>query len=371
MSGGATGAAMPAGNPAETARALGSGQGIRPPTTEKPPGLAALDRAQKAAIVIGALGPEAAGPLLGAMDEGNLRSFTAAMARLQRVDHEIVRHVIAEFLDAIRQQDTIVRGGLGKAREVLEPYVAEGLLNRLLDDVDSPSASNVWKKLGKVSEEALAEFLAREHPQTAAVILSKLSSEHAGKVLNRLEPDRAREVVQGITRAQTLDTAVIEAIGVSVSRDFLATNQHATPRRNPAERVGAIMNFVSNETRDSILGHFEEHQPDFAEEIRRKMFTFEDIPKRLVPRDMALVVREADREQLLRALRYAAEQGSPAVDFVFSGISSRIADQLRGEMAEMEKPRRKDGENAQTAVVAAIRALENRGEVRLLAPEEE
>ncbi|MEO0763414.1 MAG: hypothetical protein AAFZ09_16685, partial [Pseudomonadota bacterium] len=223
MSGGATGAAMPAGNPAEPARALGSGQGIRPPTTDKPPGLAALDRAQKAAIVIGALGPEAAGPLLGAMDEGNLRSFTAAMARLQRVDHEIVRHVIAEFLDAIRQQDTIVRGGLGKAREVLEPYVAEGLLNRLLDDVDSPSASNVWKKLGKVSEEALAEFLAREHPQTAAVILSKLSSEHAGKVLNRLEPDRAREVVQGITRAQTLDTAVIEAIGVSVSRDFLAT----------------------------------------------------------------------------------------------------------------------------------------------------
>ncbi|MEL7349645.1 MAG: FliG C-terminal domain-containing protein, partial [Pseudomonadota bacterium] len=177
--------------------------------------------------------------------------------------------------------------------------------------------------------------------------------------------------VQGITRAQTLDTAVIEAIGVSVSRDFLATNQHATPRRNPAERVGAIMNFVSNETRDSILGHFEEHQPDFAEEIRRKMFTFEDIPKRLAPRDMALVVREADREQLLRALRYAAEQGSPAVDFLFSGISSRIADQLRGEMAEMEKPRRKDGENAQTAVVAAIRALENRGEVRLLAPEEE
>ncbi|MEL6197144.1 MAG: FliG C-terminal domain-containing protein, partial [Pseudomonadota bacterium] len=341
------------------------------PRLPKPAMLRQLDRAQKAAIVVAALGPDAAGPLLETLDEGSLRNFTAAMARLRRVDHEVVRHVIAEFLDAIRQQDSIVRGGLGKAREVLEPYVAEGLLSRLLDDVDSPSASNVWKKLGKVSEEALAEFLAREHPQTAAVIISKLSSEHAGKVLNRFEPDRAREVVQGITRTQTLDTAVIEAIGVSVSRDFLATNQHATPRRNPAERVGAIMNFVSNETRDAVLGHFEEHQPDFAEEIRRKMFTFEDIPKRLAPRDMALLVREADRDELLRALRYAADQGSPAVDFIFSGISSRIADQLRIEMAEIEKPRRKEGEDAQTAVVGAVRALEARGEIKLLSIEEE
>lgn len=337
----------------------------------KPAALGRLDSAQKAAIVVAALGPEAAGPLLETLDEGSLRNFTAAMARIRRVDHEVVRHVIAEFLDAIRQQDSVVRGGLGTAREVLEPVINEGMLARLLDDVDSPSAANVWKKLGKVSEEALAEFLAREHPQTAAVILSKLSSEHAGKVLNRLEPERARDVVQGITRTQTLDSAVIEAIGVSVSRDFLATNQHAMPRRNPAERVGAIMNFVSAGTRDAVLDYFDEHQPDFAEEIRRKMFTFEDIPKRLAPRDMALLVREADRDLLLRALRHASEQASPALDFIFSGISSRVAEQFRMEMAEMEKPRRKDGEDAQTAVVAAIRALEGRGELRLLAPEEE
>ncbi|MEO1722769.1 MAG: FliG C-terminal domain-containing protein [Pseudomonadota bacterium] len=330
-----------------------------------------LNGAEKAAIVIGALGTEAAGPILEMLDESALRAFTAAMVRLRRVEPTVVRNVIAEFLDALREQDTVVRGGVGRAREVLQPYVNDGLLTRLLDDIDSPSTSNVWKKLGKVNEEALADFLAREHSQTAAVILSKLSSEHAAKVLNRLEPERAREVVLGITRAQSLDPNVIEAIGFSVSRDFLATNMHAAPRRNPAERVGAIMNFVTADTRDNVLGHFDDTQPEFAEEIRRKMFTFDDIPKRIAPRDVAMVVRETDRDQLLKALRHGQDLGSEAGEFILSNIASRIGDQLRGELAEIDKVRRKDGEQAEAAVVAAIRALEQRGELRMLALEED
>ncbi|MEL7173428.1 MAG: hypothetical protein AAFN05_10760, partial [Pseudomonadota bacterium] len=112
-----------------------------------------LNGAEKAAIVIGALGTEAAGPILEMLDESALRAFTAAMVRLRRVEPTVVRNVIAEFLDALREQDTIVRGGLNRTREVLQPYVNDGLLTRLLDDIDSPSTSNVWKKLGKVNEE--------------------------------------------------------------------------------------------------------------------------------------------------------------------------------------------------------------------------
>ncbi|MEM6973014.1 MAG: FliG C-terminal domain-containing protein [Pseudomonadota bacterium] len=335
------------------------------------PGHAALTPPQKAAIVIAALGPEAAGPILETMDEGSLRNFTAAMARMRRVNPDIVRHVIAEFLDAIRLQDDVVRGGINTAREMLEPHVTDGVLTRLLDDIDSPSASNVWKKLAKVSDEALAEFLSREHPQTAAVVLSKLSSEHAGRVLNRFEQDRAREVIVGITRTQSLDVNVIEAIGASVSRDFLATNQHIAPRRDPAERVGSIMNYIGAEMRDYILEQVEQNQPDFAEDIRRKMFTFDDIPKRVGSRDVAGIVRECERDVLLKALRYGSEMGSEAVEFILSGISQRVAEQLRGEMTEVDKPRKRDGEAAQSGVIAAIRALEGRGELKLTMPEDE
>jgi flagellar motor switch protein FliG len=330
-----------------------------------------LTRQQKAAIIIGALGIDAAGPLLEQLDEGALRSFTAAMSSLRRVDPETVRHTIAEFLDAIRAEESVVRGGLNRAREVLEPHVTDNVLSRLLDDVDMPSVNNVWKKLAKVPEDALADFLAREHPQTAAVILSKLSSEHAAKVLNRFEPDRARDIVMGITRTQSLDPNVIEAIGVSVSRDFLAGIQHGTPRRNPAERVGAIMNLASTEIRDFVLDHIEEVQPEFAEEVRRKMFTFEDVPRRVEARDIATIVREVERDTMLRALRYSTDTAPEAVDFILGNISSRVAEQYRAEMAEIDKIRRRDGEAAQAEVVAKIRELEARGELRLLAPEEE
>lgn len=329
--------------------------------------LVPLNRQQKAAVIIGALGVEAAGPLLEQLDEGALRSFTAAMSTIRRIDPETVRHTIAEYLDAIRDQDVVVRGGITRAREVLEPHVNDSLLSRLLDDVDSPSVNNVWKKLSKVSEDALADFLAREHPQTAAVILSKLSSEHAAKVLNRLEPDRARDIVMGITRTQSLDPNVIEAIGVSVSRDFLAGIQHGTPRRNPAERVGAIMNYASTEIRDHVLRHIEDIQPEFAEEIRRKMFTFEDISRRIEPRDVPAVVRELERDVLLRALRYSSDQSGETVEFILKNISSRVAEQLRAEIQEIDKVRRRDGEIAQSAVVLKIRELEGRGELRLIA----
>ncbi|MEM6677418.1 MAG: FliG C-terminal domain-containing protein [Pseudomonadota bacterium] len=351
----------------EAVEAIEQAETRRAVAPRMPTGTAHLTQAEKAAIVIGALGADAAGPVLENLDESSLRSFTGAMARLRRVEPGVVRLVIAEFLDALRDHDRQIRGGLNKAREVLEPHVNQNLLGRLLDDLDSPSASNVWKKLSKVNEEALADYLSREHAQTAAIILSKLPSEHAAKVLNRFEPDRAREVVLGITRTQTLDPHVIEAIGTSVSRDFLATAAHAAPRRNPAERIGAIMNFVNVQMRDHVLGHIEDTQPDFAEEVRRKMFTFDDIPKRIAPRDVALFVRETDRGTLIRALRFSEDAGSEAGEFILGNISSRVSDQLRSEMTEIDKVRRKDGEAAHAEVVGVIRQIEERGDLKMMA----
>ena len=104
------------------------------------------------------------------------------------------------------------------------------------------TAHKVWQKRGKVGDGALADFLAREHPQTAAVVVSKFSPEHAARILNRLEPDLARDVVIGLSRAASLDPHVVEAIGDTMSRDFLAAHANADRKRNPADQIGAFMN---------------------------------------------------------------------------------------------------------------------------------
>jgi flagellar motor switch protein FliG len=329
-----------------------------------------LTRQQKAAVIIGVLGAEAAGPVLEQLDETSLRQFTRAMSGLNRIDAMAVRATIAEFLAELQQDEDVVRGGLAQARGILEQHVAEGLLMRILDDADSPSAHNVWQKLAKVGDEALSDFLAREHPQTAAVVVSKFNPEHAARILNRLEPDLARDVVVGLSRAASLDPHIVEAIGDTMSRDFLATHATADKTRNPADRVGTIMNYTSPTIRDHILSHIEANQPEFAEEIRRKMFTIEDIPARLPTRAVATLVRSLDQEILLKAL-FSSRDSAPATgEFIFSNISTRMAEQLREQLGEFTSVRRKEGERAQAEVIRMIRELIARGEIELVEEEE-
>ncbi|MEM1343261.1 MAG: FliG C-terminal domain-containing protein, partial [Pseudomonadota bacterium] len=319
----------------------------QPPAPQPgPPAYPALTRQQKAAIILGALGPEAAGPLLEKLDEASLRGFAEGMAKLKRVEPETVQATIREFLAELDSAGTRLQGGLSVARSMLQDHVKENTLVRILDDVDVPSVHNVWNKLGRVNEDALAEFLKREHPQTAAVVLSKLSSDIAARILSRFDPDRARDVVIGITKTQSLDPKVIEAIGASVSRDFLAGQNADGPKRNPAERIGAIMNFTATDIRNHVLDRIGESQPDFAEEIKRKMFTFEDIPTRIETRDVAVVVRAVEQDVLLKAIAGAQDTAPETAEFLLANISSRMAEQLRAALADLGNVRRKEAEAA-------------------------
>ncbi len=329
-----------------------------------------LTRQQKAAVIIGVLGAETAGPVLQKFDEISLRHFTHAMSGLELIEASQVRATIAEFLAELASDEESLRGGLARARELLEQHVAEGLLMRILDDAESPSSHNVWQKLANVSDEALADFVAREHPQTAAVVVSKFSPEHAARILNRLEPDLARDVVIGLSRVASLNPQIVEAIGDSVSREFLATHMGTDRRRDPAERIGAIMNYTSPSIRDHILGHIETDQPEFAEEIRRKMFTVEDIPARLPRRCVAAVIRSLDQEALLKALFVTKDSAPETVEFLLDNISKRMAEQLRDELGEITSVRRKDGERAQTELIQVIRKLAASGEIDLVEEDE-
>jgi flagellar motor switch protein FliG len=292
------------------------------------------------------------------------------MSGLKRIDAAQVRATIAEFLAELDQDDEVVHGGLARARGLLEEHVAEGVLMRILEDAESPSAHNVWQMLAKVSDEALADFLAREHPQTAAVVVSKFNPEHAARILNRLDLELARDVVTGLSRVTSLDPHVIEAIGDAMSRDFLATHSDADRKRNPADRVGAIMNYTSPSIRDHILDHIEAEQPEFAEEIRRKMFTIEDIPARVPRRAVAAVVRSLDQEILLKALFVTKDSAPETGEFILSNISTRMSEQLREELGEITSVRRKEGERAQAEVIRVIRDLVARGEIELVEEDE-
>ena len=325
----------------------------------------ALNRAEKAAVVLSVLGVERAGPILEQFSEGALRSFAIAMSRLGNIPPETVLAVITEFLADLDRHDLTVDGGIEEAREMLRDYVNEATLLRIMDDAVGPSASNVWQRLAKVDETALIDFLSHEHAQTAAVVLSRLSPEHAAQLLSGMEVEFARDVALGLGRAAALDPGVIEAIGLSLGRDFLAKQRGTSPVR-PAERIGSIMNFTTETVRRAVLGRFEEIDPDLAAEVKRRLFTFADIPTRLEARDVTAVVRAVDRETLLKALAGAADNAQKSADFLLASISSRVADQIREELADVGRVRTREAEDAQNAILKEIRALEKAGEITLL-----
>ncbi|MEM7213531.1 MAG: FliG C-terminal domain-containing protein, partial [Pseudomonadota bacterium] len=261
-----------------------------------------LTQAQKAAVIIGILGVDAAGPILERMNEESLRSFASAMAKIRRVPPDIVVTTIQEFLIDFAQFDMTVSGGMKNARSMLQDYVPEATLTRIMDDIETPSAHNVWQKLTGVDNQALAEFLSREHPQTAAVVLSKLSAEHAADILGRLTSERAREIVVGLKRTTSMDGNVVEAIGESVSKDFLEHYRGGGTSVKPEERIGTIMNYTSSEIRQAVLEFLGEKQPEFLEAVKARMFTFNDIQDRIEKRDITAIVRATDPEDFLKAM---------------------------------------------------------------------
>lgn len=325
-----------------------------------------LTRPEKAAIVLGVLGAEGAAPLIQMFDEETLACFATAMARLDRVPPDTVAATVAEFLSEMDVMEASVSGGLPRAREMIESHVTEAALARILDDAEMPSVHNVWQKLAKVDDAALAEFLASEHPQTAAVVLSKMPPEHSARVLGLLETERACETIVGLTRVTSLDPKVIEAIGRSVSRDFLAHQRRAGSVFKPAERIGAIMNFAPGEMRQSVMGYLEQENPDLAARIKATMFTFADIPDRIEKRDVTAIIRTIDGEVLLKALAGAEESAPETYEFILSSISSRVAEQVREDLAELGKVKVRDGETAQNLILKAIRDLQDAGELKMI-----
>lgn len=325
-----------------------------------------LTQAQKAAIVIGIIGSEAAGPLLEQMDETTLRNFASAMSSLRKVEPEIVHATIREFMFEMERLSETVHGGSRKAREVLADYVAEATLTRIMNDVDAPSSTNVWKRLLDIDEQALAEFLSHEHPQTAAVVLSNLPAEHAAKILGRVDPETARDMVFGLTKAATLEPSVVNAIGFSVSEDFLANHRGGKATFRPAERIGSIMNYTTGEIRQAVLGFLDQTQPELADAVKGSMFTFQDIHERVERRDVAAIVRNIEQDAMLKALKGAIDNAPASHEFILTSMSSRMAEQVREQLDEVDKVKVREAEEAQQEFLKVIRDLEAAGELKLI-----
>lgn len=333
-------------------------------TTETPSGpnrelTRFLSGPEKAAIILLVLGDRYGGEIWAALDEDEIRTVSRAMARLGAVTAEAVEALVAEFLSMMAQGGAVT-GDFDRTEALLNKIMPKEKVYALMEELRGPAGRNMWQKLGNVQDQVLANYLKGEYPQTVAVILSKIRSENAARVLSLLPHEFALEVVNRMLNMEPVQKEVLDHIEETLRTEFIS-NLSQTSRRDSHEMIAEIFNSFDRQTESWFMAALDERNRDAAVKIRALMFTFEDLAK-LDPGSTQTLIRFSDRDQLAIALKGAA----PAMKkFFFSQMSTRAGKNMEDLMQGRGPVRLKEVDDAQTKIVILAKELAAKGEITI------
>ncbi len=329
-----------------------------------------LTKRQKAAVIVRLLLAEGVPLKLADLPETLQTELAHQMSTMRFIDRVTLKSVVDEFVEEIESVGLSFPGGLEGALTVLDGTISASTVARIRKAKGFNFTGDPWETIAGLDTSRLLSVLEEESVEVAAVLLSKLKVSVAADLLGKLPGPRARKLAYAISLTGSVEPAVVDRIGRAIAEQLDAQPARAFAEA-PVERVGAILNFSPAATRDDVLEGLDEEDKAFAEEVRKAIFTFANIPERLDARDVPKVTRDVDPAVLVTALAGATGPLEKTAEFILGAMSKRMADQLREEMGNLGKVKPKDAEEAMSAIVSAIRELEAAGEVLLLAGEDE
>ncbi|MFY8114544.1 MAG: flagellar motor switch protein FliG [Rhabdaerophilum sp.] len=318
-----------------------------------------LSGPEKASIILLVLGERYGGPIWESLDEDEIRSVSRAMSRLGAVTADAVEALVAEFL-SMMSQGGAVTGDFDRTEALLSKLMPVDKVAALMEELRGPAGRNMWQKLSNVQDQVLANYLKGEYPQTVAVILSKIRSENAARVLSLLPHEFALEVVNRMLNMEPVQKEVLAHIEETLRTEFIS-NLSQTSRRDSHEMIAEIFNSFDRQTESWFLAALDERNREAAQKIRSLMFTFDDLSK-LDPGSTQTLIRYSDRDVLAVALKGAA----PAMKkFFFQQMSTRAAKNMEELMQSRGPVRLKEVDEAQTRIVMLAKELASKGEITI------
>ena len=318
-----------------------------------------LSGLQKAAILLIALGPEMSSQIFKHLKEEEIEELTLEIANTRSITPQMKESVTSEFYQLCLAQQYIAEGGIGYAKEVLEKALGEDKAVDVISKLTASLQVKPFEFVRKTDAAQLLNFIQDEHPQTIALILSYLSPGQAALIISSLPPDRQADVAKRIAVMDRTSPDVIKEVE-SILESKLASlvNQDYTIIGG-VDAVVDILNTVDRGTEKHIMETLEIDEPELADEIRKKMFVFEDILL-LDDRSIQRVLRDVDNNDLAVSLKSSNEEVKAAI---FNNLSKRLASMIQEDMEFMGPVRMKDVEEAQQKIVNIIRKLEDSGEI--------
>jgi len=314
---------------------------------------------EKAAILLIALGPEKSAQIFKHLKESEIESLTLEIANTQTVLPELRDEVLEEFYQICLAQQYITEGGIAYAKQILEKALGENKAFEVLSKLTVSLQVRPFDFIRKTDAAQIINFLQNEHPQTIALILSYLRPKQAAEVISGLPPDKQAEVAKRIAQMEGTSPEVIKEVEKVFEKKLSALMTEDYAQAGGVDSIVEILNAVDRTTEKHILETLEVEDVELAEEIRRRMFVFEDILM-LSNRDVQSVLKEVDQKELGIALKGCSEELKA---HIFANLSKRLAAMIQEDMDYMGPIRRSDMEESQQKIVNIVRRLQESGEI--------
>ncbi len=318
-----------------------------------------LNGAQKAAIVMLALGEEQCTRLFSMMHEDEIKEISSAMAQLGSVQAELVERICNNFSESLGGSGTLV-GNFESTERLLQKTLPRDRVAQIMEEIRGPAGRTMWDKLGNVNEAVLANYLKNEYPQTVAVVLSKVKPDHAARVLALLPESFAMEVVMRMLRMESIQRDVLDGVERTLRSEFMSNLARST-RRDAHEMMAEIFNNLDRAAEGRFISALEERNREAAERIKALMFTFDDLARLGAPA-MQMLMRSVDKEKLPLALKGASEK---LRDLFFKSLSERAGKMLRDDIESLGPVKLRDVDEAQASIVLVAKELAASGEIEL------
>ena len=314
---------------------------------------------EKAAMLLISIGPERSAEIFKHLKEEEIEQLTLEIANIRTVAPEEKEKVMEEFYQICLAQDYIAEGGIGYAKEILEKALGS---QKALDVINKLTVSlqvRPFEFVRKADPSQLLNFIQKEHPQTIALILAYLKPQQASIVLAALPQDKQADVARRIAIMDRTSPEVIKEVERILEKNLSSLVTEDFTAAGGVQAIVNILNSVDRGTEKYIMETLEIEDTDLAEEIRKRMFVFEDILT-LDNRSIQRFLRDVENNQLAIALKGATEEVQKVI---FSNMSKRLAEMIREDIEFMGPVRLKDVEESQQKIVNIIRKLEDAGEI--------
>ena len=296
--------------------------------------------------------------------------LTEAMGSLCHIDHATSQSVIAEFLSELDGTGPALSAGVAGALDLKDRTLGGSTIAHLRDQAGMRPANDPWRLIAGLDCVRLLPAVQEESIEIGAIVLSKLKVSTAAELLGLLPRDRARQITFALSQIGAILPDTVRKIGEALVVQLNAQTPSAF-RNSPAQRLGEILNSSSAEIRDDVLADLQAKDEKLAEQVRRAIFTFANIPERIDRRDVPKIARNIETLVLITALSAAASfpPNAEAAKFILTNMSQRLANQLREDMEMLGQFTERDGESAMAAVVATIQEMASDGDILLVTPD--